>query len=141
VPGVLPEPRPVTALTSHIDLVPSILDLLAIESGRDLEQGVPVWDPRLARRRAFFWGKWFLGADGYAEDGRFQMVAQDTGDVFSGSAMRFTDADRVPQDSAVRFEVRQTIDRMEQLMRVWNTRLALPASQHTSPSISPVPVR
>jgi hypothetical protein len=72
-PGVLTQTVEIPWMTSHIDVAPSVLDLLGVENGRALELGSPIWDPRLADRMTFFLGKDFLGADGYRDGDRIMM--------------------------------------------------------------------
>ncbi|HLP42317.1 MAG TPA: sulfatase-like hydrolase/transferase, partial [Fibrobacteria bacterium] len=60
-------------VTSHIDVAPTLLDLLGVEAGRETEQGLPVWDRRLAGRTTFLLGRHYLGADAYHEDGTYAM--------------------------------------------------------------------
>jgi Sulfatase len=78
VPQVLAKPAVITHMTSHIDLAPSILDLLGSRDGRDWEMGAPLWDGRLAQRKVYFWANALLGADGYFDShtyGMWQHVA------------------------------------------------------------------
>jgi len=70
-PGILESPEVAKYPTSHIDIAPSILDLLGIDARREYEQGMPMWSEALAGRRTFLWGKSHLAADGYYEAGHF----------------------------------------------------------------------
>jgi membrane-anchored protein YejM (alkaline phosphatase superfamily) len=49
--GVLDSPSAVPWVTSHIDIQPSLLDLLGISRDTDREQGRPLWDQALRCRR------------------------------------------------------------------------------------------
>lgn len=71
VPGVLEEPVSIPYVTSHIDLAPSILALLGFTRAEDYEQGAPLWEPAIAHRRTYLFGREFLGYDGYHERGIF----------------------------------------------------------------------
>ena len=73
-PAVFDSTTRVRWMTSHIDLAPSVLDLLGIEVDRQLELGSPMWNPRLADRATFFFAKGYLGADGYQQASRAVMV-------------------------------------------------------------------
>jgi len=66
-PGVLTHTLEITHVTSHIDIAPSILDLLGVSQFRGLEQGSPMWDSRLSTRTTFFLAQDYLGADGYCD--------------------------------------------------------------------------
>ena len=123
VPGVLRQPTPITDVTSHIDVAPTLLDLLGIDTGRELEQGLPVWDEGVRERRTFFWGKWFLGADGFADGGRFRMVQQDTRDAFVADRLRFVDEHRAAP-GAERDATLALVDRMERLQQSWTAQLS-----------------
>jgi hypothetical protein len=68
-PMVLDSTVRIPWLTSHIDISPSVLDLLGLESGRGLEQGSPIWSAALQTRKTFFFARNYLGADGYYSQG------------------------------------------------------------------------
>ncbi len=80
VPFVLYAPKVVDSsftipwMTSHIDIAPSVLDLLGIQTDRDLELGSPMWEPAIADRATFFFAKGYLGADGYQRSHEAIMV-------------------------------------------------------------------
>jgi hypothetical protein len=80
-PGVLTSTKTIAGVTSHIDIAPSVLDLLGISMGRGLEQGSPIWDPRLQNRVTFFLGRNYLGADGFYDRGRAVMLKYAFGGV------------------------------------------------------------
>jgi hypothetical protein len=65
--------RTIPWLTSHIDIAPTVLDLLGVEPGRDFEQGLPLWDPRIRERATYFFGRHYSGVDAYHQDCRFFM--------------------------------------------------------------------
>ena len=68
-PGVISRRTPIDHVTSHIDIAPSVLDLLGIDTGRRFEQGSPMWLEAVRDRTTFFFGRNYLGADGfYAHD-------------------------------------------------------------------------
>ena len=68
-PGILDHTVHMEQITSHIDIAPTLLDLLGVDTLRGLEEGSPVWDTRLQDRTTFFLGKWYLGIDAYQERG------------------------------------------------------------------------
>jgi arylsulfatase A-like enzyme len=69
--AVIPRPSEVTVVTSHVDLTPTILDLLGWTAGRWLHHGLSVFDPRLAERATFVLGEGFAGVDGVIGNGWF----------------------------------------------------------------------
>jgi hypothetical protein len=73
-PGILTASERIPWMTSHIDIAPSVLDLLGIETDRHLELGSPMWQPQVADRATFFFAKGYLGADGYQRARQAVMV-------------------------------------------------------------------
>ena len=73
-PGVVSSTVRIPWMTSHIDIAPSVLDLLGVEEDRELELGSPMWDPALADRTTFFFARSYLGADGYQRANEAVMV-------------------------------------------------------------------
>src|SRR6202040_1092872 len=63
-------------LTSHIDISPTLLDLMGVDRRRDLEQGSPIWDAALQGRTTFFFARHYFSADGYYANGQFVMWNQ-----------------------------------------------------------------
>ena len=79
-------------MTSHIDLTPSILDLIGVTEGRDFELGSPMWDERIGRRATFFWANEYLGADGFHQDGQYYMWRSMSDTFYHSSVFEFHDA-------------------------------------------------
>lgn len=73
-PGIVTSTARISWMTSHIDIAPSVLDLLGIETDRSLELGSPMWEPKVAERATFFFAKGYLGADGFQRAGQAVMV-------------------------------------------------------------------
>jgi hypothetical protein len=82
-PGVVSSTVRIPWMTSHIDIAPSVLDLLGIETDRELELGSPMWEQGLADRATFFFAKGYLGADGYQRSNEAVMVRYLYGGVSS----------------------------------------------------------
>jgi phosphoglycerol transferase MdoB-like AlkP superfamily enzyme len=72
-PNALSEHTYIEHVTSHIDVVPTILSLLGIEDSLIYMLGSPVWDDRIANRRTYFLANDYLGVDGYFEYQKFYM--------------------------------------------------------------------
>lgn len=124
-PGMVERTKELGWVTSHVDVVPTLLDLLGVEDGpgRSLEQGSPVWDPRLARRRTFFFANHFLGADGYHSGGDFYMWSHVTDGVYARRGeMRFGPRDLLPLGIRGRAEVIELLRRMTGLAQVWGAK-------------------
>jgi arylsulfatase A-like enzyme len=83
----LSKSQTITALTSHIDIAPTVLDLVGIQKGRDYEQGQPIWDVSASHRKVFLWAGDYLGADGYAQDHQFAVWNRVANFVFTGNSL------------------------------------------------------
>ena len=73
-PAALPQPVVIEHVTSHVDLVPTVLQLMGAESDDYLHQGMPVFDDAIADRVTFFLGDHYIGSDGLHYQGAFYMV-------------------------------------------------------------------
>jgi membrane-anchored protein YejM (alkaline phosphatase superfamily) len=63
-PGIFSTATEVPGVTSHIDIAPSLLDLLGDEKRPPFFQGLPFWDPAVSGRRVFFLADSTVGCDG-----------------------------------------------------------------------------
>ncbi|HQH27474.1 MAG TPA: sulfatase-like hydrolase/transferase, partial [Oligoflexia bacterium] len=72
-PGIGADQASIPYLSSHIDIAPTLLDLLGQPRQREFEQGLPLWDKRIAERTTFFLGRHYFGIDGYHRSGSFAM--------------------------------------------------------------------
>lgn len=72
-PQVLDQHVALTQVTSHIDLMPTLLDLLGVERRREVEMGMPLWQAGHDQRVLFFFANRYLGADGLYDRGRYYM--------------------------------------------------------------------
>jgi len=117
-------------VTSHIDIAPSIESLLGIAKGKRFEQGAPLWDPDLVNRTTFFFGRDFLGADGYSSRGQFFMWSPMSDTVYQNTHMSFDAINIVGPNSPVHKEVIRGINRMAGLNEVWAMHLSGAASPH-----------
>lgn len=77
--------------TSHIDIMPTILDLMGRTDGQTYAQGSPMMDPRLRDRRLFL-PMGTYGASGFYDDGSYFMLTY-MGEVYKSSSMQFFDRD------------------------------------------------
>jgi membrane-anchored protein YejM (alkaline phosphatase superfamily) len=117
-PKALQHPVSIPWLTSHIDVAPTVLDLLGVERKRDFEQGSAVWNPGIAKRQTYFFAHSAFGADGYYSDGRFYMRNLMSGSVYSNTYQHFQTKDIVPADSSDSFRVSRSLARMAGLQQV-----------------------
>ena len=131
VPGVLNTTRQVDWITSHIDIAPSVLELLGISKDRELEQGLSMWDRRVRERVTFFFARNYLGADGFYDNGRVFMLRYLFGGVFARTwlgRLGFGGEDAV-KDPVLEEEVRSRIAEMNALQRRW-ARMMIPGDSH-----------
>lgn len=118
-PGVRPSRADIPWVTSHIDISPSLLDLLGIRAGREYEEGSPVWDERLKDRAIFFDAKDYLGADGYYAGGKFWMWNSVIDVAYRADAMHFEDHDAIPAGDPARRKVGDFIKDNSALQYAW----------------------
>ena len=88
-PGILASRTDIPWVTSHIDVTPSLLDLLGIREGREWEEGSALWDSRLASRTTLFLAKEYLGADGWHSQGGFFSWNSFAGLAYRSDQLRF----------------------------------------------------
>jgi hypothetical protein len=112
VPGILKSTKSIDWPTSHIDIQPTVLDLLGIQAGREWEEGSPIWEPALAHRRVFMLADMVFGADGYWDDGKYYMEQNDSGAVFESGSDHFKSNNILPPESSEAAQVRSTLTHM-----------------------------
>jgi len=123
-PRVLDHTERIPWLTSHIDVAPTLLDLLGVEQGREFEQGSALWNPDLQKRATFFLDRHLLGADGYYADGNFFMWNYMSDAAYAGRQLHFDPAQVLASNSPAAAEVRRTISRLVALQEVWARHFA-----------------
>ena len=79
-PNALSEQVSLDYVTSHIDITPSILSLLGVDSSSILQVGSPIWELGLESRRTYLLANDYFGVDGYFEKGQYRM-RQDMTDI------------------------------------------------------------
>jgi arylsulfatase A-like enzyme len=129
----LPRTLPISRLTSHIDIAPTILDLLGIARNRELEQGTPIWNPQIAARTTFFFARQAFGTDGFHASGQFFMWNQLEDAVSESTAAHFTPSNVVTKDSAAAKDAPARIRRMIAFDQVWMERLSSGPQQKQQP--------
>jgi membrane-anchored protein YejM (alkaline phosphatase superfamily) len=86
-PRILQDCQVLRGVTSHIDLAPTVLDLLGFKQGREFEQGLPVWDSDSSARKIFLWAGDYLGAEGFVEGRNFTIWNKVADYVFTGPSL------------------------------------------------------
>lgn len=113
VPNVLEHPVRVDWPTSHIDITPTIMDLLGITAGRELEQGTAIWNPSIASRRLFLAMDTF-GAAGFCDGGSYYMRSG-MNSVFKNATLHFEDRDALAFNDGEAIAVRKALDDQDRL--------------------------
>lgn len=131
-PRDLDHPVTIPWVTSHIDIAPTVLDLLGVKEGRDFEQGTPIWNPDLARRKTYLLAYAMFGADGYHSDGHFYMWSRLSDSVYESPQAHFEAGDLVPRNSQTHRDVSRSIARMVGLQQVWAARFSHAKSLHNN---------
>jgi Sulfatase len=111
-PGVLHSTAAIPWVTSHIDISPTIADLLGVTAGRSMEQGSPLWEKRLQDRTTYFFANSYLGADGYTSGGRYYMKNQVENVVYSSENLKFGVDNLVPDNSPAYKRINERIQNM-----------------------------
>lgn len=122
-PGILKRPQIVSTQTSHIDIAPTLLDLLGLDGERELEEGSPIWEEKLKDRTTFFMARNYLGTDGYYEHGMTYMLKYPIHTVFASSwegRLHFASSD-IERRAATADSVVARIKEMNTLQSSWGT--------------------
>jgi arylsulfatase A-like enzyme len=96
-PGVLQHSVLIHDPTSHIDITPTLLDLLGISTDMELAQGSSMLNPAIGNRRLFL-AMDFLGATGFYYGGSYYSCGP-LGIVYKSSTLDFDDRDILRYDS------------------------------------------
>ncbi|HWA16127.1 MAG TPA: sulfatase-like hydrolase/transferase, partial [Gemmatimonadales bacterium] len=132
-PGVLSRPYVVPWVTSHIDVSPTLAELLGFSGERSLEMGSPIWEPALRQRTTYFFARNYFGADGYFANDSVYMFKYPIQSSFSapwGGALDFRLGNMLPPGSATATEIADRVDRMTVLQESWS-HFMLPEHYHT----------
>ncbi len=120
-PAAFGQTRWVEPLTSHVDLAPTLLDLFGLPGARERLHGLPLWDERIAERRTFFFGRGYLGADGFHQAGRFFMHNHLFGADYANSTLAFDEGHLLRAEQSDVAE-RELLAGMAGLREVWIER-------------------
>ena len=123
-PRALTHPLTISPLTSHIDIAPTILDLLGIARDRTREQGAPIWNPQIAARTTFLFARQAFGTDGFHSNSQFFMWNQLEDAVSESTTAHFTPSDVAAQNSPAAKDVPARIRRMIAFDQVWMEKLS-----------------
>ena len=112
------QPTYTNMLTSHIDISPTLLDLLGIKRNKTLEQGLGLLDSGLEDRTTFFLGNWYFGADGFHNNGVFKMYSEVLATAFENTKLKF-DASYLVKDAEEVLMIRDKTRKLYALQEEW----------------------
>ena len=118
-PGIVKRPTNVPWVTSHIDITPSILDLLGIAEDRDFEAGTALWSEGLRDRSTFLWASQYFGANAYHAGGSFAMWNPLINVTYRSPTLHFPTASAVAGNSSAHREIIDQIQEMGALADAW----------------------
>ena len=117
-PGVVEATTTIPWVTSHIDVAPSILDLLGIARKTDTEQGTAVWDERIRNRATYFLASLYTGADGYYTNGRFFSWNRVLDTAYESDSLHFEPA-QIIVDKAARESIKSNLRAFDEVRTAW----------------------
>jgi Sulfatase len=117
-PGAFSSGQTIEGVTSHIDIAPSLLDLLGSDEEEPFFQGVPFWDPAVAQRKTFFFGSGSVGSDGFHSPGHYYSHLLLGNTIYAAPRMSFDDS-MVVTDVHEQLAVSQTLQDQHNLQIVW----------------------
>jgi len=118
-PQALDHTERISWVTSHIDIAPTVLDLLGVERDRVFEEGTPIWDRQLANRTTYFFSHAYMGAAAYCSNNTYFVWDDFTDSVYESNRLDFDRGNVAPADSPLHQQVTRSILRMAGLQEVW----------------------
>ncbi len=118
-PTALRAPMTIPWLTSHVDIAPTVLDLVGVTRPLESEQGAAIWDARLAERVTFLLARGYLGAEAYHSRGEFYMLNRLSNAAHRSKTLDFPPATMLAPGSPEHAAVIQRLDTMDRLQRRW----------------------
>ena len=118
-PGVLREQVNLPWPTSHLDISPSILDLVGVSQDRGFELGAAVWRPDLSNRRLFFWGRQYFGADGYLRGNVYAMWDPLLSTTYRSNVLHFEPRDTLTENDPAHHQIIARIRDMYAFDNAW----------------------
>jgi glucan phosphoethanolaminetransferase (alkaline phosphatase superfamily) len=116
----------VDLLTSHVDIAPTILDLLGLGQPDNLMQGSPLYAPEIEQRTTFLLARDYLGVDGFHRRGRYYFQQSLTGMSFAAGNLGMVPGEAVLVDGEDQEYVSGTLRRFYQMQRRVAELIALP---------------
>lgn len=111
-PGVLHRPVYADGVTSHVDVMPTVLDLLGVDGTGIAQEGVPIYEPALADRMTLYIARYRQGVDGYHQGHRFVQWAPIEHTVAAATDSLFFGGEREPMTAAMADDRAQLLRRV-----------------------------
>jgi Sulfatase len=118
-PGVLSSTRTIPWLTSHIDIAPSILDLLGVKRDTDAEQGTDLWNQAIQQRTTYFLANMYHGSDGYYSSEKFYSWNRELDITYQNDQLHFEPQDIIPRSSPLQKKVIGNIKALDEVRVAW----------------------
>lgn len=112
-PSILSNTRLIKKLTSHVDISPTLLDLLGLDRDEKFEQGTSMFCTSSEERIVPFYADWYLGADGFYDGKQFCMINHITSSSYCNSTLSFNAKDMVVNDK-LHDKIKSTVDDLKQ---------------------------
>lgn len=105
--------------TSHIDVMPTILNLMGVTYKKEFLQGRSITLEPI-NRSIFFNAQYYLGADGYYDNGLYYSYNLSSGEIFiSNSRLDFKSLAPIPFESADYDIIKNKIDNFYSVQNTW----------------------
>ncbi|HEX7035081.1 MAG TPA: sulfatase-like hydrolase/transferase [Pseudomonadales bacterium] len=101
--------------TSHVDIAPTVLDLLGLPRDDAYFHGRSLFDD--SPRTIYFVGTGYLPVSGFLKNGRYYMENRSNDLILSAPTMSFDDAERTASDAETRQMVQDELLRLEAFLR------------------------
>ena len=135
-PRAFEKPVVMQRLTSHVDIVPTVLDLMGINRYGLLQQGLSMFDDAIDRRITFFLGEHLLSATALHYRGKFFMFDRRTHGVYRDDHFTFSTADAVhnPESDGEAQSFAAAFNSFKRVQEAWILNFRAPATSASAPS-------
>jgi arylsulfatase A-like enzyme len=89
-PAVFSKTVEIDQITSHLDITPTILQLLGLQDSRYQKEGMSMFDPNLKNRIVFYLGQQLRGFDADSYHGLYLMHSVESEKTFVNTSFRFS---------------------------------------------------
>lgn len=115
-PNALSKTAVFNNVTSHVDILPTLLSLLGVEYNEKRFHGIPIW--RRQDRNVYFLAKDYCAADGYFDSEEFYMYQYLWDTAYKSRTIDFPNSS-ILVDQGKKKKLRAQIGKLYQLGRLW----------------------